>query len=112
MQEIIIWNGEEDRKQDAIQKIADKFSMQACLKMDSEYFSAFRCKMAWRNSQSQLIDALVITEHQVSEEDEPNLNPITSRDHQDQPQRTIDVLLHRITPANAPSAQRAVRVKV
>jgi hypothetical protein len=111
-QAVLLHYCHKNRDEEATNLIAGFFLMKASLRMSHEYFLAFRRRMAWSNSHSQLIDALMITEVKDSGEAQLNSNPISSKDYRDQPQRTIDVLLHRITPANAPSAHRVVRVKV
>ena len=109
MQASISYYGHKNQKHEAAQMIAGLFLMKASLKMSHEYFSAFRYRMAWSNSQSQLSESLTITEPEAWIDNKPDLDPITSRDHQDQHQKPIEVLLHRIAPANAPSTNSGNR---
>lgn len=109
MQATIFYYGHKNQKHEATQMIAGLFLMKASLKMSHEYFSALHYRMAWSKSQSQLSEKLTIAESETWKETKPDIDPITSKDHQDQHQKPIEVLLHRIAPANAPSTNSSNR---
>ena len=108
LQAIIIWNGREDKKQEAIDRMKGYFTYKATLTMEDQYFRAFRTRMAWSKCQPQLEKSLKVSQQKDLEEAKNESKPTTSENYQDKPQRALDLLLHRITPANAPSALRAV----
>lgn len=109
---IIFWNGQEDQKRESIDMIAGQSLLKATLTMGDQYFRAFRAKMAWSKCQPELEMSLKISQQDERKETQSESDPITSENCQDKPQRAIDLLLHRITPANAPSAHSESRCAV
>jgi hypothetical protein len=109
MQATIFYYGHKNQKDKATQMIAGLFLMKASLKMSHEYFSALHYRMAWSKSQPQLSETLTIRESETWKESKSDIDPIRSKDHQDHHQKPIEVLLHCIAPANAPSTNSGNR---
>lgn len=112
LQATIIWNGREDQMQRAIDMIKGYFTLKATLTIGDQYFRAFRTRMAWSKCQPQLEESLKISQQEDSEEAQNESHPTASENYQDKPHRALDLLLHRITPANAPSAHSEFRCAV
>ena len=109
---IINWNGLEDRKQQSIEMISGYCYLQSILEFDRKFLRSQSVVMRW--AKSLILSLLtfgfrIVANKQLTDcvANKQQLSFVANKQH-----RPIDLLLHRITPANAPSAVSGSRPAV
>ena len=101
---IINWNGLEDRKQQSIEMISGYCYVQSILEFDRKFLRSRSVVMRWAKSLILYLLTFgfrIVANKQLSQNvaNKQQISLVANKQ-----QRSIDLLLHRIAPANAPSA--------
>ena len=102
---IINWNGLEDRKQQSIEMISGYCYVQSILEFDRKFLRSRSVVMRWAKSLILYLLTFgfrIVANKQLTDcvANKQQLSLVANKQ-----QRFINLLLHRIVPANAPSAE-------